>query len=77
MREDEPLVTVYETTSQSKVALARLALDEAGIRFSAANDLVSTLLPFDGVVIVRFEVLESDAERARQVLAERGFQPSE
>lgn len=71
--EEDRVVTVYETERIEKVAMLRMALDDAGIPYITANDVVSAVLPFNGMVMVRFQVLEEDLERAYEVLRELGF----
>jgi len=71
--EAERVVTLYETDLIEKVAILRMALDNAGIPHITANDVVSSVLPTNGMVMIRFQVLEGDAERAHGVLRELGF----
>jgi len=73
MAEQERIVTVYETELIEKVAMLRMALDDAAIPYMTANDVVSTILPTDGMAVIRFQVLEGDVERAQEVLRELGF----
>ena len=70
---DEPLVTVYATDMQSRVAVLRMALEDAEIPFLAKNAEVSTFFPVDGMAVVDFQVRERDAERARAVIQELGL----
>ena len=72
--DDEPLVTIYATDMQSRVAIIKMALREAEIPYIAVNDVVSSVLPFDGMGVVEFQVFERDAERATEVLTELGLQ---
>jgi len=73
MNDEEPVVTVFETTMQSQVAVVRMAFEDAGIPFSAVNETVSTIFPVDGMAIVHFQVLKSDVARAREVVSELGL----
>lgn len=72
--DDEPLVTIYATDIQSRVAVIKMALREAEIPYIAVNDVVSSILPIDGMAVVEFQVFERDAERATEVLTELGLQ---
>ncbi|MHC5035067.1 MAG: hypothetical protein ACYTFZ_08530 [Planctomycetota bacterium] len=74
MTEDEEVVTVYATDIQSRVAVIKMALDDAGIPYAAVNDAVSAVLPVDGMAVVSFEVLQSDAARAHEVLEQLGLE---
>jgi hypothetical protein len=71
--EDEGTVTVYATDIQSLVAVIKMALDDAGISYIAVNDVVSAVLPVDGMAVVSFEVLQSDAVRAHEILEQLGL----
>lgn len=73
MKDEEALVTICETDSQSRVAVVKMALGEAEIPFIAVNDIVSTTYPIDGMAIVSFQVRQEDAEEARAVLDRLGF----
>jgi hypothetical protein len=73
MAEGGELVTVYETAMQTQVAVVKMALQDADIRFLCVNDVVSTVLPIDGMAVVGFRVLEQDAASAREVLEDLGF----
>jgi hypothetical protein len=65
---DDELVTVYETVMREQAAIVRLALEEAGIRFVTANDVVSHFYPVDGMAKLAFQVLARDADAAREVI---------
>jgi len=71
--ENQRIVTIYETERIEKVAMLRMAFDDAGIPYITANDVVSTVYPTDGMAVIRFQVLEGDAERAQEVVRELGF----
>jgi hypothetical protein len=71
---DGSFVTVYETTQQNEVSVLKMALRDAGIEFFAVNDTVSTVLPFDGMARVRFQVAPADAAEVRQVLDRLGLE---
>jgi hypothetical protein len=70
MRDEDRLVTVYETTRPTEVALVKAAFQDAGIPFSVVNEIMSSILPFDGTAIVGFQVFERDAQRALKALAQ-------
>jgi len=71
--DNDELVTVYETDVQTRVPMVKMALGDADIPFLCVNDVISTVLPIDGMAVVGFQVLERDVERARQVLDDLGF----
>jgi len=73
MGDDDELVTVFETNGPLEIGMAKSALDEAEIPYSLTNDAVSSVLPFDGMVIVSFQVRRCDAEDARHVLEDVGL----
>jgi hypothetical protein len=73
MAETDGFVTIYETDMQARVAMVKMALQNADIPFMCVNDVVSSVLPIDGMGIVGFRVPEQDAERARQILDDLGF----
>jgi len=75
MGDEDELVTVFETDGALETGMAKSALDEAGIPYSLNNDAVSSVLPFDGMVIVSFQVRRCDAEDARRVLEDVGLAP--
>ncbi len=70
---DQRIVTIYETERIEKVAMLRMAFEDAGIPYMTANDVVSTVYPTDGMAMIRFQILEVDVERAQEVLRALGF----
>ena len=70
MAEEEKMVTVYETESYEEACVVKLALEDANVPFSTTNDLVSTVMHFDGMAVTGFQVLEGDVERAQEALAQ-------
>ncbi|NLW50256.1 MAG: DUF2007 domain-containing protein [Candidatus Brocadiaceae bacterium] len=73
MPQDEELVTVYETDMQGRVAVLKMALQNEGIPFLCDNEVLSGVLPIDGMAVVSFQVRPCDVERAGRVLDELGF----
>jgi DNA primase len=73
MPDSDEFVTVFESDSQAQVMIVKMALWEADVPFMCSNDVISTVLPIDGMAVVSFRVLERDAARARQVLDDLGF----
>ena len=73
MSESDDFVTVYETDAQMQVAMVKMALEGADIPFVCVNEIISTVLPIDGMAVVGFQVLAQDAERAREVIADLGI----
>ena len=72
MRDDE-LVTIYATDMQGRVAVIKMALDEAEIPYMAVGDVVSSIYPIVGMALVRFQVFHRDADRAQEVLTALGL----
>ena len=72
------LVTVFESSDVTLLALAKAALDEAGIRYVAQSedtqDLFGLVRLFSGYNAItgppRIRVTAEEAERAREVLRE-------
>ncbi len=73
MGDEDDLVNVYSTTSQSDVALIKMWLDAAGIRYITCNEVISAVYPVDGMAMVRFQVRRGDEALALEVLREHGF----
>jgi len=73
MFDDQKVVTVFRSTQPLQIGMVRSALRHAGIPFSVVNDVVSSVMPYDGMLIVGFEVMERDAERAVDVIRSLGF----
>jgi hypothetical protein len=63
---DEGLVTVFSSHDPGLVAFAQSLLQSADIRFSVRGEL----LPYGGALPVDLQVLASDADEARRILAE-------
>ncbi|MHC4480580.1 MAG: putative signal transducing protein [Planctomycetota bacterium] len=73
MGQGEDLVTVYETDLPGRVAVIKMALAEAGIRYIAEGDILSAIYPTDGMAVVRFQVCRRDEAAALDVLRRIGF----
>jgi hypothetical protein len=72
MRDDEKLVTVAEYENSFDAELGKLALDNAEIQsVLVGQNLVGNLTYGEASIMVELQVCEADAERARQVLAEK------
>lgn len=65
------LITVARYAEPMEAQLARIALEEAGIRAVVLGEPVTSGLYPTGVFPVSLQVLQSDAERALAVLNER------
>ncbi len=74
---EEDLVVLYETDGPLEIGMVKSALDAAAIPYCVTNDTISTVLPCDGMLIVRFEVRRCDAQAAREALADMGLECSE
>ncbi|HOK66560.1 MAG TPA: DUF2007 domain-containing protein [Anaerohalosphaeraceae bacterium] len=71
MSQAQKLITVAQYADPIEAQLARIALEEAGIRCVVLGEpVVSGLYP-TGVFPVSLQVLETDAERAASVLNEK------
>lgn len=71
MHEDEKLVTVGEYENSFDADLAKLTLDNAGIQSVVlGRDLAANLTYNPAIFHIEIQVAQSDAEKARQVLAE-------
>ena len=66
--DNEDFVTVYTTSRPDEAAIVKLRLEQADVPYLTRNDVVSSVLPFDGMAEVEFEVRREDAERAREAL---------
>jgi hypothetical protein len=73
--ETRPLVAIYQAIDEVHVLLVRSLLEDAGIEFFARNERLQDLFGYGRVggynfIVgpVTFEVLESEAEAAREVL---------
>ncbi|MEW5924680.1 MAG: DUF2007 domain-containing protein [Candidatus Zixiibacteriota bacterium] len=68
------MVTVYSTSDQAKILIAKSLLEDADIRFYASGDGIMDLfgagrLGFNPVVgAVEFKVLAGDEEEAKEIL---------
>lgn len=72
MRDDEKLVTVAEYENSFDAELGKLALDNAEIQsVLVGQNLVGNLTYGEASIMVELQVREADAERAKQVLAEK------
>ena len=67
-----PLVEIYEAAGDKEAFIIKSLLESEGIMCSLSSDIPHTVMPFniDGLGAVRIAVLEADAERARQIIAE-------
>jgi len=68
---EQKLVTVAQYVEPMEAELARIALEEAGIRCVILGEPVAAGLYPTDVFTVCVQVLETDAERAAAVLNER------
>ncbi len=67
-----PLVEIYEAAGDKEAFIIKSLLESEGIMCSLSSDIPHTVMPFniDGLGAVRIAVLEADAERARQIIAD-------
>ena len=71
MKDDEKLVTIVKFESSFNAELAKLELDNAGIQSVVLGDNLPVNLPEIDVIRIELQVFEKDAERAKQILAEK------
>lgn len=71
MREDEKLVAIEVYEDGADAELAKGILADAGIDAVVFGEDLITMLPHINAIRVELRVFESDAEKARQVLAEQ------
>jgi len=67
-----PLVEIYEAAGDKEAFIIKSLLESESIMCSLSSDIPHTVMPFniDGLGAVRIAVLEADAERARQIIAD-------
>lgn len=72
MDNDETLVTIDEFENSFDAKLAKVALDDAGIEsVLLGEDLVNMVTYGIPSITIELQVRKRDAERAKQILAER------
>ncbi|NLH16557.1 MAG: hypothetical protein GX455_08260 [Phycisphaerae bacterium] len=70
MRENEALVTIAEFENDFDAEIARVALENGGLRaVILGGDLVANMPPLQEVRL-RLQVLAGDVEKAKQILQE-------
>ena len=69
MHDDQELITIAEFLNDTDAHLARIALEEAGVRACVMGDLLMSVSPKVGMPKVELKVTVSDVEKAKQVLA--------
>ena len=74
MSDEQQVVTVFQATQPLQIGMVKSALEQAEIPFTVANDVVSSVTPTDGMLILGFQVLAPDAERAMAVIRGLGFE---
>ena len=71
MDEEKKLVTIAEFDNSFDADLAKLALDNAGIKSVVLGEDLTANLTFNTAIFhVEIQVMEDDVEKAKQVLAE-------
>ena len=71
MRENEKLITIARFDNSFDAELAKMTLDNAGIPCHLAGIGLSINMPYPTVVSVELQVLEGDAEQAKELLSQR------
>ena len=71
MREDEKLVTIAKFESGFDAELAKVTLENAGIESVVFGEDLVVNMPTIEPIYIELKVFEKDADRARQVLAEK------
>ncbi len=74
-----PLVEIYQAAGDKEAFVIKSLLESEGIICSLSSDIPHTVMPFniDGLGAVRITVVESDADRARQIISEYAERLSE
>ena len=74
---DDKLVTIAEFETVFEAELAKVRLEEAGINASVlGGDLVAMMVPLQQVR-VELQVLETDVDRAKEILEATPSQPQQ
>ena len=71
MRENEKLVTIAKFESGFDAELAKVTLENAGIESVVFGEDLVVNMPTIEPIYIELKVFEKDADRARQVLAEK------
>ncbi|MHC4233020.1 MAG: putative signal transducing protein [Planctomycetota bacterium] len=71
MHEDEKLVTIAKFESGFDAELAKVTLENAGIESVVFGEDLVVNMPTIEPIYIELKVFEKDADRARQVLAEK------
>jgi hypothetical protein len=71
MRENEKLVKIAEFESGFDAELAKVTLEDAGIESVVFGEDLVVNMPTIGPIYIELKVFEKDADRAKQVLAEK------
>ena len=71
MREDEKLVKIAEFENGFDAELAKVTLENAGIDSVVFGEDLVVNMPSIQPIFIELKVFEKDADRARQVLAEK------
>jgi hypothetical protein len=67
----DKLVRIIEFTDYIEAEMAKQLLDDYGIKSVVTDENAANLYPVSGVVGPELQVLEKDAERAREILESR------
>jgi len=76
MCDNERLVTIAEFGYDMDAHLARIALEAAGIKAVVMGDTLLAAMPEFGMPKIELKAKMSDAERAREILAQQEPQDS-
>ena len=71
MRENEKLVTIAKFESGFDAELAKVTLENAGIESVVFGEDLVVNMPTIEPIYIELKVFEKDADRAKQVLAEK------
>ena len=71
MRENEKLVTIAKFESGFDAELAKVTLENASIESVVFGEDLVVNMPTIELICIELKVFEKDADRARQVLAEK------
>ena len=71
MREDEKLVTIAKFESGFDAELAKVTLENIGIESAVFGEDLVVNMPTIEPIFIELKVFEKDADRAKEVLAEK------
>jgi 4-alpha-glucanotransferase len=71
MRDNEKLISIAEFEGSFDAELAKLALEKEGIESVVFGEDLVTMLPHINAIRVELRVFDTDADRAKEILAKQ------